>query len=203
SHTLQERLKYAENAVRFSKDLDVDTVILKSNRILSTVYLFIGDYEKFSKINHQNLEISKVVNDTLANGIANHNLGFYHSTKTQNDSAYYYYTKAILSYDKVGEISRKIEAMSNLSLIQHIERDYFGSEELCIRALRLLEDAPANQENLAFLWILYNRLGNISLDLGQLAKSLEYHEKAIGITKRMKNDQSDYYTSINNKALVL
>lgn len=203
SNTLQERLKYAENAVRFSKDLDVDTVILKSNRILSTVYLFIGDYEKFSKINHQNLEISRIVHDTLANGIANHNLGFYHSTKTQNDSAYYYYTKAIISYDKVGEVSRKIEAMSNLSLIQHIERDYFGSEELCIRALRLLEDAPANQENLAFLWILYNRLGNISLDLGQLAKSLEYHEKAIGITKRMKNDQSDYYTSINNKALVL
>lgn len=203
SNSLLERISYAEDAVELSKDLKVDSVVLKSNRILSTVYLFQGDYEKFSKINHQNLEISKVVNDTLANGIANHNLGFYHSTKTQNDSAYYYYTKAINSYDKVGEISRKIEAMSNLSLIQYIERDYFGSEELCIRALRLLEDTPSNQENLAMLWILYNRLGNISLDLGQLVKSLEYHEKAIGISNKMKNGQSDYYTSINNKALVL
>lgn len=201
--SLDERYKYAQKAVEISKELNVDSIILRSNRVLSTVYLYQGDYEKFSRINHKNLEISKIIHDTLVIGIANHNLGFYHSTQTQNDSAYYYYRKAIKSYDQVGEISRKIEVMSNLSLIQYIERDYFGSEELCIRALRLIEDSPSYKENLPMLWILNNRLGNISSDLGQYETSLEYHEKAISISNRMKNGRSDYYTSINNKAYVL
>ncbi|OBX25009.1 hypothetical protein A9996_12495 [Gelidibacter algens] len=201
--SLEERLKYSKDAVALSQDLDVDSLILRSNRILSTAYLYTGDYEAFEKANHENLVISKKIKDTLALGIANHNLGFYHSTKTQNDSAYYYYTNAIESYEKIGEVSRKIEVMANLSLIQYIERDYFGSEELCIRALRLLEASSADERNFSMLWIFYNRLGNISLDLGHYDQSLEYHEKSIAISNKMKNGRSDYYTSIHNKAFVL
>lgn len=201
--TLEERLRYSKEAVALSQDLDVDSLILKSNRILSTAFLYTGDYDAFEKVNHKNLLISKRIADTLAMGIANHNLGFYHSTETQNDSAYYYYTNAIENYEKVGEVSRKIEVMANLSLIQYIERDYFGSEELCIRALRLLEASSTDERNFSMRWIFYNRLGNISLDLGHFDKSLEYHEKSIAISNKMKDGRADYYTSIHNKAFVL
>jgi signal transduction histidine kinase len=201
--SLEERLTYSKNAVALSKDMEVDSLILKSNRILSTTYLYLGDYEAFETVNLQNLILSKKIKDTLALGIANHNLGFYHSTETQNDSAYYYYTNAIENYEKIGEVSRKIEVMANLSLIQYIERDYFGSEELCIRALRLLEVSNSDERNFSMLWIFYNRLGNISLDLGHYEKSLEYHEKSIAISNQMKDGRADYYTSIHNKAFVL
>jgi len=203
SLSLENRLKYATLAAELSKRLEVDSLLVNSNRILSTAYLYIGDYDAFAKINHNNLTISKRIKDTLVIGIANHNLGFYHSTKMQNDSAYFYYTNAIDTYEKIAEVSRKIEAMANLSLIQYIERDYFGSEELCIRALRSLDDLPGDDTNFSMRWILYNRLGNISLDLGYYDKSLEYHEKAIAVSNKMKDGRSNYYNSIHNKAFVL
>ncbi|MBJ7881488.1 tetratricopeptide repeat protein [Gelidibacter salicanalis] len=203
NNSLEIRLKYAKKAVNISHDLEVDSIVLRSNKILSTAYLYIGDYDAFSKINHENLKISKRISDTLNVGMTNHNLGFYHTTKSQNDSAYYYYTKAIKSYEQSGEVSRKIEVMANLSLIQYIERDYFGSEDLCIQALRLLAQLPTKDSNLSMFWILYNRLGIISLDLGLYEKSLEYHDRAIGISKKIGNGESDYYTSIHNKAFVL
>lgn len=203
SLSLEKRLQHAQLAAKLSKEINVDSILVNSNRILSTTYLHTGDYDAFAKINHNNLTISKKIKDSLVMGIANHNLGFYHSTEMQNDSAYYYYSNAIDTYEKIDEDSRMIEVMANLSLIQYIERDYFGSEELCIRALRSLDDLPRNDNNYSVRWILYNRLGNISLDLGHFEKSLEYHEKAIAVSNKMKDGRSNYYNSIHNKAFVL
>lgn len=203
SKSLELRVRFAEKAVARSYALKVDSIVLKSNRILSAAHLYNGDYDAFSKVNLENLEVSKRIEDTLTIGMANHNLGFYHSMKNHNDSAYFYYANAIKAYEKIDANSRKIEVMANLSLIQYIERDYFGSEELCIQALRVLKELPTNERNLSMLWVFYNRLGIISLDLGLYEKSLEYHEKAINVSKEMKAGRSDYYTSIHNKAFVL
>ncbi|MGC1631538.1 MAG: tetratricopeptide repeat protein [Gelidibacter sp.] len=200
---MEERLNNAEKAVALSEKIGVDSILLKSNRVLSTVYLYTGDYQAFNTINHLNLKLSKRVKDTLAIGIANHNLGISESIKSQNDSAYFYYTNAIKNYDKVDEVWRKIEVMANLSLIQYIERDYFGSEELCIKALRLLEGYASKKTDLSLVWMFYNRLGIISLDLGLYEKSLEYHNKAIDIIRSVAGGKPDYYTSIHNKAVVL
>ena len=126
---LELRYKYAKKAVDISEKMKVDSVILRSNRVLSTVYLFQGKLDDFSKINYKNLKLSRSLKDTLSIGIANHNLGYYHFDKNQNDSAYYYYSTAIKFYDKVEEIPRQAGALSNLSLIQLNEKDYFGSEE--------------------------------------------------------------------------
>ncbi len=201
--TMEERLEFAEKAVWLSENIGVDSILLKSNRVLSTVYLYTGDYEAFKAINHLNIKLAKRVKDTLAIGIANHNLGILESFKNQNDSAYFYYTNAIKNYEKVGEVWRKIEVMANLSLIQYIERDYFGSEELCIKALRLLEEHTTKKSDRSLFWMFYNRLGIISLDLGLYEKSLEYHNKAIEISRKLKVGERDYYTSIHNKAFVL
>lgn len=197
------RLKFAKKAVEHSYALKVDTMVLRSNQILGTAYLHHGDYEAFYKVNRENLKIAKKIRDTVALGITNHNLGFFHSTKSQNDSAYYYYINAIKNYETIGEIPRKIEVMANLSMIQYTERDYYGSEELCIQALRLLKGIPPSNKKSKMLWVFYNRLGNISLNLGNYKKSLEYHEKALSVSKRIKDGLSDYFTSIHNKAYVL
>ncbi|MCB0448020.1 MAG: two-component sensor histidine kinase, partial [Gelidibacter sp.] len=199
---LELRYKYAKKAVDISEKMKVDSVILRSNRVLSTVYLFQGKLDDFSKINYKNLKLSRSLKDTLSIGIANHNLGYYHFDKNQNDSAYYYYSTAIKFYDKVEEIPRQAGALSNLSLIQLNEKDYFGSEESAIRALKFLESLPTTERNLDDSWILYNRLGNISLNLGLYDKSLEYHKKAIEISNKMNNGFYNKNLSIHNQAFV-
>ena len=45
-------------------------------------------------INHKNLKLAYKLKDSLALATANYSLGWYHSVKSQNDSAYYYYYNA-------------------------------------------------------------------------------------------------------------
>ena len=46
-YTIEDRIKYAQEAVKLSKLTNVDTVLLKSNRILSMLYLGFGDYNQY------------------------------------------------------------------------------------------------------------------------------------------------------------
>lgn len=203
SKSLDERFRFAQKAVKLSNELKVDSIILRSNRVLSTVYLFQGNYDKFSSLNYKNLKLSKKLNDSLAIGIAKHNLGFYHhQVSIKIDSAYYYYSSAITIYNQIGEISRQSRALSNLAAIQQIEKDYLGSEENAIKALKLLDQLPKTESNLDAAWILDNLLGIISLSLKNYDKSIEYHNKAIKIADQMSNGLLNSLSSKNNVAFV-
>lgn len=202
SKTPTERFKFATKAVKLSKETKVDSIILRSNRILSTIYYVQGDNDAFYTINHTNLKLAKRLKDTLTIGIASSNIGYYHMDRTQNDSAYFYYTNAIKNYENVGERSRLIGAISNLSLIQHNEKDYFGSEEMSVKALKILESLPKTELNLDDAWILYNRLGIITSYLNQYELSLGYHDKAIDVSDKMDDGYFNKSLSIHNLAFV-
>jgi signal transduction histidine kinase len=203
NNSLDDRYKFAKRAVELSEATKIDSIILRSRRILSTVYLYQEDLKSFGKINYKNINTAKQLKDSLSIAIASNNLGYYHLQNTkENDSAYYYYSKAVAIYDRINELLRQVGALSNLSLIQQNEKDYFGSEENAIKALKLLDDLPKTEGNLDAAYILYNRLGILSLNLRQYDKSLEYHEKAIGISNRMDNGYYNKYLSIHNEASV-
>lgn len=200
--TLEERLKLAEKAANLSLKLNIDTTTVLNNRNLSYLYLYIGDYEPYRKVNFQNLELASKLKDTFVVAIANSNLAWYHHHKQQNDSAYFYYTKALKSYKDLDSINSQAIILSNISNIQYNEKDYVGSEESIIQSLKLFQQLPENESNLDSQWQLYNRLGIVSLELKQLDKSLEYYDKAIEISKKMNNGDSNKYYSIHNKAWV-
>lgn len=203
SKTLDERFKFAQKAVNLSNQTKVDSIILRSNRILSTVYLFQGENEKFSSLNYKNLKLSKKLNDSLAIGIAHHNLGWYHyQVSMRNDSAYYYYSTAIKFYDLIGELSRQMQSLSNLASIQQIEKDYLASEENAVKALNLLDQLPKSEQNLDSAWILNNLLGIVSLALKNYDRSIDYHFKAIEVADQMDDGLLNRLSSQNNVAFV-
>ncbi len=102
NNEMDVRFKYAKRASQLSNATKVDSIILRTNRVLSTVYLFSDNYEAYKKINFENLALSKKLNDSLAIAISNHNLGWYHHhSRIQNDSAYFYYSNAVKIYDKI------------------------------------------------------------------------------------------------------
>ncbi len=201
-NTLDQRFEYADKAVKLSQETGIDSIILRSRRILSTVYLYQGDFEHFYKINHKNLKTARQLKDTLVIGNVNNNLGYYHQVNMQNDSAYYYYTNAIKFYGLAKNKGFQISPLIYLSFIQHIEKDYLGSEETAIHALKLLEGLPKTEKYLGDAWTLNNLLGIISFDLGQYDTSMEYHKKAIAIANKMDDGLSDKYTSIHNQASI-
>jgi tetratricopeptide (TPR) repeat protein len=201
--SLVERLKLAKRAADLSSNLDIDTTTVLNNRNLSFLYLMLGDYEPFRKVNHQNLELATKLKDTLVIAIANSNLAYYYDYKKQNDSAFYYYTKSLKKYEEINNLESQASILSSIANIQWAEKDYVGSEESAIQSLKLIQKSPQTERNLDRQWILYNLLGIISRELKQYDKALDYYEKAIEISNKQKSGYSNKYTTINNIASII
>ena len=201
--SLEQQFENAKKAVIYSEKLKVDSVRIKSNTIYSALCLSIGDFSEFRKINFENLKIGQVIRDSLAVAIANHNLGWYHHReRTQNDSAYYYYTKAYKTSEQLDLTSRQVEVLINISEIQSLEKDYIGSEETAIKAIKLVEELPKDDYNSESLWLLYNRIGSGATTLKMFDKAFEYHQKAYAIAKKMREGLLLQLYSENNIAEV-
>lgn len=204
SRDLKERYIYAKKALKLSKDTKIDSIILRSTRVLSTVLAYSGDYDTFLKLNHETLKLSKKVHDSTQMGQSYHNIGWYYfQSRIQNDSAYFYLNTAIKIYEKVGgRVASQVQAYQNLSDILQVEKDYLGSEESAIKGLQLLESLPKTETNIRTAWNLYNILGAVSLNLRRYDESISYHKKAQKLTDEMQNGLYEELSSKNNVAFV-
>ncbi len=203
SYSLLERQIFAKKAVDFSKATKTDSIILRSNRVLSTVMLYNGDYDRFLNLNFENLKLGRKLNDSIEIVQSLHNIGWYHyQSRIQNDSAYYYLTNAVRIHEKLGRTTQQIDALQSLSDILQVEKDYLGSEEHAISALTLLETLPKNEINLGKSWRLYNILGIVSLELKRYDEAINYHNKAEAVADKMDDGLTKILFSQNNVAFV-
>lgn len=201
-YSLEVRLNYAIQSSKLASKTNNDSIRLKSDRNLSLMYLNVEDFESYKNLNFQNLKLANKLNDSTAIAIATHNIAQYYYLESRNDSAYFYYSKAIKLYDQLKQPQDKAVVLMTIADIQETERDYIGSEENSIKAIKLFQNLPKSETNLDNLWILNNLVGIISLKLKLYDKSLEYHEKAMEISDEMDNGFYNRLYSLNNKAFV-
>lgn len=202
SFELSERLIYAKKASELSKMTKQDSTILNSNKSLSTLYLLSGDLNGFRNVNIDNLEVAKALNDSSSIASLNHNLGYYHHANQQNDSAYYYYSNALELYIKLDQERDLCSVLINVANIQQVENDFIGAENNAVKAIEILQHLPETESVLDDLWILYNLLGINSLNLKIYSKSLEYHEEALIIARKMRSGEYNALYTQNNLAFV-
>ncbi len=198
-----ERLKYAQIAREISLFLKSDTTILKSNRNLSSLYYELDLEEDYEIINKENLILAMKVSDSFAIADAHLNIASsYEFFRLNSDSAYYHYSKSLKFYDRVKNIEGSINCLMAIADIQDTGKDYIGSEENAIRAIKLIQNLPQTAVNLDKLWILNNLLGVTSQNLNRYDIALEYHDKAFLIAERMKSDNGNWNKtlSMNNQA---
>lgn len=118
---------------------------------------------------------------------------------------FFYYQKwdsAYLMFEKyLGETSNplaKAKSYSYMGEIQQIIGDFYGAQETLMKAVRLL-DASKEQHREA-LAIMYNILGNISLDLKRYDEAISFFDKGFALLPV----RSDYgIEMINSKAIAL
>jgi len=197
------RIQFAELARDLSNELDVDTTKLASNWNLSQQYLNFDKDKSFGKINFINLKLAQKLNDTVYKAYTYQNLGYYYTTQVQSDSAYYFYYKAVEMYDEVGDTRNKGETLFTMANIQETERDYIGSEENAIDALKLIKSLPVSERNLSFTYDLLNLLAVISHRLGNYDEAINYQNKAIETAGGIKNNLYHLLSSKNNIAYSL
>jgi signal transduction histidine kinase len=199
---LRKRLDYALNSLELSKELGVDTIRLRVQLKLATVYFHNEMYDKYIPLNRENLELATILKDSVAITKAASNLGSYYRYAQQNDSSFYFYSKALEFYGKNEVSERNANALLYSADVQQIEKIYTGAEDDAIKALSILDRLPTTEYRLDMYWSLYNLLAIISDELQNHEKSIEYYNKSIIYSKQMQNGFIYEIYSINNKANV-
>ncbi|WP_179021726.1 tetratricopeptide repeat-containing sensor histidine kinase [Winogradskyella forsetii] len=197
----KERLLYAKKASLLAEKTHIDSLILRSNRDLGYSYLINGEFEIFKEISFDNLELANILKDSLAIAVTNKNLGWYfYQIGDDNTSAYQHLSKALDYYSNKGVLKEKAEILSSIAVIQSSEKDYLGSEQNAIEALRLFNKLDY-KNILNDKYLVLNLLGKVSYKLENYDKSIEYHNEAIILTKKIDDSYDLYLESLNNLAL--
>ena len=197
------RLSFAERARILSKETQIDSTIINSNRRISTIYWELGYFDLFKKINIENLNLSEKVRDSASLGKANYNLGVYFREKTFTiDSAYYYFHKAEKIYRNLNERFEIIKTLLEIAAIQRDEKDFTGSEVTSIEAISLLESLEQTNNIRKFKSFFYNNLGSVFGEMEQYDESIFYYKKAIQLQESLSGDNTEAIEkSKNNLAL--
>jgi signal transduction histidine kinase len=201
-YDLSERLNYALKSLKLSQQLDIDSIRLRAQLKLAFVYFQNEMYDPYIPLNRENLALAKALNDSVAITIAASNLGSYYRYTQQNDSAYYFYSKALEFHAKNEVSQEKANALLYTADVQQIEKIYSGSEDDAIKALAILNRLPKTEYRLDMYWSLYNLLAIISYEMENYEKSIDYYNESIAYAKQMQNGFINEIYSINNKANV-
>lgn len=200
SFDINERLQYALKAKSYSDKFDVDSIKIRVQRHLAVMLYSNEMYEPYLALNKENLNLAFKLKDSSAIRAAGINLGSYYLYIEQNDSSYYYYSKA-LDYFRLNDKSiRKAESLLSLADIQQEEKAYKGAEEDAIAAIKILNQLAESEDTLYLNWSLYNILAIISKNTLNKEKTIKYYDKSISYSKDMKDGFSYEIFSINNKA---
>ena len=199
--TKEKRIKYARRAVLLSKQTLYDSTILSSKRKLAYAYLLTGEYRSYEKLTLENLKKSKELNDSIAIAYSNNGLGYYYyQIELDNNESYKYYLEALKYFDALNNLPEKASVLISLASIQDDEKDYLGSEQNAIEALRILNRLENVKSKVEDKYYVLNLLGLVSLKLENYNESISFHNQALKVTKQLKDGESLAIESLNNLA---
>ncbi|WP_299105671.1 tetratricopeptide repeat-containing sensor histidine kinase [uncultured Winogradskyella sp.] len=198
---VKDRLMYSKKVSELAILTKNDSLILRANRDLSYSYLINGNYEFFKNIGLNNLTLAKKLKDSSAIAYTNKNLGwYYYQIADDNTTSYKYLIKAFDYFNRKNKLVEKTEILYSIATIQDLEKDYLGSEQNAIEALKLIYKLDSESMNSDEYRVLI-LLGTVSYKLENYDKSIDYHNQAKELTKKINNSYNLYLEAQNNLAL--
>ncbi|MDO5986829.1 sensor histidine kinase [Flavivirga amylovorans] len=193
------RILYAKKASKLSYELEVDSVILNSNKMLMEAYLESKDFNNLKKLSYRNLNLAEKNKDSSAIAYSHYYLGELYRYTFKNDSAYYYYRKAENFFRRFSYDFETVLTLYGISGIQCDERDYKGGESTSIESLVLLDRLRESNDVYKYKSFIYNNLGIVFNELGQYEESIRYHNLSLSLKRSLKgNFERNIGNSINN-----
>lgn len=169
-----------------------DTIVKKTYINFGLQSYFIEDIPNLSLSKNKLLKHFNRTKDSFALAKHYHYKALIFKIKVISDSCFHYYNKSkdlsIVLKDSL-EVARRYLSMSN---VQHIERDYMGSQNSVINGLRFIE--PLGEK-----WFTSNHYLNLGVALRMTERSKEarmFFLKYLEIQKTIpKNDSTKYFST--------
>lgn len=195
-YDVNQKKRYAQEAFEIINHQKVDSLSVSNLFKVANRFYNIGDWTNF-KFVVDNIKIQALQRkDTLNLAKSYSYLGDYYSSIGFSDSSYIYFYKAEKMFTNTNDKTSLAKVLLNKALLQFNESDFLGSEKTVVKTLRLFR--AENTKDVFFE--SYNLLGIIYNELEEFDKALEFHKKALNISKD-KEIPSVYQsraTSLNN-----
>lgn len=193
----------AKEACLWSERLGIDSVIIRSNKDLSNIYQSFDKIHEYGAINKKNLQLVEAVKDSASIAIIQRSLGDYYNKILKTDSAYYHYYKALKIFEVKNELVDQGDMLLNMANVQETEKDFIGSEQNAVKALKIVEKLPQNEYNMDTMFWLYNILGVVAQRQKNYEEAIVYYDKAIQAVRKSENFFFYDLQASNNKAYAL
>jgi signal transduction histidine kinase len=197
------KLRLAKEAYDLSVKLGVDSTIVKSNKALSNIYLNFGKIKEFGEVNKENLKLVSKLKDSTSLAVIHESLGYYFLQIPKNDSAYFHYYNSLKFYQKQNRQKEQANVLLTMANIQETERAYIGAQQNAIKALKIIEYLPDEEDNKDTLFWLNNLLAVIEQRQKNYEEAITYYDKAMIAVKDSKYRMFYWVQAKNNKANAL
>lgn len=179
--------KNLENAFELLNGKVNDTLKRYYTLKISDQYYNFGLQKEYFNACQINLELAQKAKDSLRIGIVYYDLADYYRGQSINDTAYFFYNKALnyLAKDNFDKIGRTI---LNKAYLLRYENSFVESEVQTIKAL----EAAKKSENSRLVYDCYNNLGIVNNELKNYDESLKYHQLALNQLSNIKNDSQHF-----------
>lgn len=187
----KEALKYAEQIISFSTEMNHKVGIATGHQRLGVAYFHLGDNKKARKEYFKALELYKLGNFINLQGIMLFNIGLGYKSEAQYDSTLFYLEEARKMFEIKGRASQKGAIHDGISGVYFEMGSYQLSIEHALKAVAIFEEAGDELR-------LADAQTKIGLALGEIknyAEALKYFRESRIIYKR-NNDLKFELTSI-------
>jgi len=175
SATTKKRQEYIQKAFNIVVEMDDDSLQRANLFRIANRYYNLNDWKNYRKIATIVLEKANISKDSLSMAKAYSYLGDYYGSQGVSDSAFVNYFKSEKQYLNLREKYNAARTRLNIALLQYNESDLLGSEISVFKALKSIKGEKAND----IVYESNNLLGLIYNELGEFAKAIEYHNKAL------------------------
>jgi signal transduction histidine kinase len=200
SSTTKKRQDYIQKAFTIIINQENDSLQRVNLFRVANRYYNLNDWKKYQGIAQIILEKAISSKDTVSTAKAYSYLGDYYGSQGVSDSAFMYYFKAEKIYLQRNDNYNLAKTRLNKALLQYNESDLLGSEISVFKALRVIKGEKSNDLE----YDSYNLLGLVYNELGDYAKAIEFHNKALASIDNETTpiEFQSRATSLNNMGLV-
>ncbi|RLJ99689.1 tetratricopeptide repeat-containing sensor histidine kinase [Tenacibaculum discolor] len=157
-------------------------------------YYKLKDTSLFKEVNNKAIKTSRKQKNYYALGDAYWNFATYYVRKQNYPKAYYHFNKGYDAFDKGGHKYEKGRMLFGMAHIKGRYRDYYGGENLTIKAIEIFKLLNKNKD----LYISYNQLALLQVDVKEYDKALFYYNKSLDYFSKVKDKKNVYLGSYNN-----
>lgn len=178
------RLSNAVKAYNILQDKANDSITRHNYFKLAGRFYNLEESEKYLQVSRDVYKMSLESHDSLSIAKSLNYIGDYHYNKFNNDSAYYYYTKAEKTYLYLKSDQNIDRLKLYKANILFYEKDFSGCETAIINILKSIKQ----KDDYRLIYDCYITLGNSLEGLNNSEKAIEYYNKAYEVTKNLNED---------------